>query len=176
MREADISAIEFSTVSAAEPWGDVNILSKAIIVVFALLKAGFNNMKFSPGSSDLITSYCKANKPYLIDLLFAKRWNQDLSKKSSATFRFVTPSRTPSIRILCSFSAGMGWLPSTIDVQPAPTYPTKIRWADLLWFRTSFSRLFRRRKQSEKTCSVTNTELCLILTQAIYICNIIAPI
>ena len=44
------------TLSAAEPWGDVNILSKAIIVVLALLKAGFSNIKFSPGASNLITA------------------------------------------------------------------------------------------------------------------------
>ena len=41
MREADISAVELPGLPATEPWGDVNILSKAIIVVLAFLKAGF---------------------------------------------------------------------------------------------------------------------------------------
>ena len=112
-------------------WCGHSFKPKAIIVVLAFLKVGFNNRKFSPGASNLITAR-RTNPTWLIFRL-----------QNGKTKIFLNFLHKVSIkRFSVAFNTGTGRLLSTIDIWGASTYPTIIRWADLFWFRTSFSQLF----------------------------------
>ena len=124
---------------AAEPRGDEDILffvlnwklssSCSLSWKLALIK------KSSSGASNLSTAR-RTNPTWLIFCL----WNG-----KTKIFRFVTPWRTLSKKILCSFMR-TGWLPSTIAVYKAPTYPTlNNQMCQFFRSRYSFSRLFRHR-------------------------------
>ena len=149
---------------------------KAIIVVLAFLKAGFNK-KSSSGASNLSTAR-QTNPTWLIFCL---------RNGKTKIFRFVTPWRTLSKKILCSFT-GTRWLPSTIAVYKAPTYPTlNNQMCRFFRSRYSFSGLFRHRSSLRRVWHAsTNTQLQVSMlfdckipkpnTQAIYICSSISPI
>ena len=135
LREAGISAIELP----CRIWNHEVMRTscfflklKAIIVGLAFLKAGFN--KKNP--AQVLLTWLMQGKQTLLALT-------DLLLRNGKTkiFHFVTPSQTLSKKILCSFT-GTGWLPSTLAVYKAPTYPTIIRCADFFGLGTLLASFF----------------------------------
>ena len=112
-------------------WCGHSFKPKAIIVLLAFLKVGFNNRKFSPGASNLIIAR-PTNPTWLIVRL-----------QNGKTKIFLNFLHKVSIK---RFSVALREQEDCLVLSTYEEYPhilqIIIRWADLFWLWASFSQLF----------------------------------